>query len=103
GAPAGSMLAGPRELISSAIRYRRMFGGAMRQIGMLAAACDFGLTHNFARLAEDHANARMIAERLAACPGVRIEPDRLHTNIVVWELDKSRSTPQDLVARGRAQ
>ena len=102
GAPAGSMLAGSRELIGSAIRYRRMFGGAMRQIGMLAAACDFGLTHNIARLAEDHANARMIAERLAACPGVRIQPDRLHTNIVVWELERSHLSPQDLVARARA-
>ena len=103
GAPAGSMLAGPRELINSAIRYRRMFGGAMRQVGMLAAACDFGLTHHFARLAEDHANARMIAERLGACPGVGIHLDRLHTNIVVWKLDGARVGAAELVAQARAQ
>lgn len=103
GAPAGSMLAGPRALIDCAVRYRRMFGGAMRQIGMLAAACDYGLTHNLARLAEDHANARMIAERLAACPGVTIHPDRLHTNIVVWELGGARLSASDLVARARAK
>jgi len=86
GAPAGSMLAGPRDLISAAIRHRRMLGGAMRQVGMFAAACDFGLTHHFDRLAEDHANARLIATRLAACPGVRIQMDNIQTNIVVFEL-----------------
>ncbi len=103
GAPAGSMLAGPRDLIQSAIRYRRMFGGAMRQVGMLAAACDYGLTHNFARLAEDHANAQMIAGRLAQCPGVNMQLDHLHTNIVVWELDGAHVTAPDLVARAREQ
>ncbi len=103
GAPAGSMLAGPRALIDSAIRYRRMFGGAMRQVGMFAAACDYGLTHNFARLAEDHANAQMMAGRLAACPGVKMRLDRLHTNIVVWELDGAYVTAADLVTRARAQ
>jgi threonine aldolase len=103
GAPAGSMLAGPRELINNAIRYRRMFGGAMRQIGMLAAACDYGLTHNLARLAEDHANARMVAERLAACPGVKIHLNQVHTNIVVWELEQARVGASDLVALARAQ
>ena len=103
GAPAGSMLAGSRALIDSAVRYRRMFGGAMRQIGMLAAACDYALTHNLARLAEDHAHARMIAERLASCPGVRIDLDRLHTNIVVWELDAARLSASELVVQARAQ
>ena len=102
GAPAGSMLAGPRALIDSAIRYRRMFGGAMRQIGMLAAACDYGLTHHFERLAEDHANAGMIAMRLAQCPGVKIHLDNLHTNIVVWELDGACMTAQELIAAARA-
>jgi threonine aldolase len=87
GAPAGSMLAGPRDLISAAIRNRRMLGGAMRQVGMFAAACDYGLTHHLERLAEDHANARLIAERLAGCKGVRIDLDRTQTNIVVFELD----------------
>ena len=87
GAPAGSMLAGPRDLISAAIRHRRMLGGAMRQVGMFAAACDYGLTHHLSRLEEDHANARLIAARLAGCPGVRIDLAWTQTNIVVFELD----------------
>ena len=103
GAPAGSMLAGSRDLINSAIRYRRMFGGAMRQVGMLAAACDFALTHNLGRLADDHAHARMIAARLAACPGVSIHLDRLHTNIVVWELGGACMTAPALVTEARAK
>ena len=106
-APAGSMLAGPRELINRAIRYRRMFSGAMRQVGMLAAACDYALTHNLARLAEDHANARMVAERLAACPGVRICLDGEQTNIVVWELGGTsmgaRVGASELVTQARTQ
>ena len=65
GAPAGSLLAGPRATIDLAVRYRRMFGGAMRQVGILAAAGLYALDHNVARLADDHANARLIAERLA--------------------------------------
>lgn len=101
GAPAGSMLAGPRDLIESAVRYRRMFGGAMRQIGMLAAACEYGLTHNLARLAEDHEHARMIAMQLAVCPGVVMHLERLHTNIVVWEIDGARVETAALVAAAR--
>ena len=103
GAPAGSMLAGPRALIDAATRQRRMFGGAMRQIGMLAAACDYGLTHNFARLTEDHTHAQMIAGRLTACPGVKMQLDRLHTNIVVWELEGARLTVQQLIAAARTE
>lgn len=87
GAPAGSMLAGSRPLIDAAIRHRRMLGGAMRQVGMLAAACDHALTHHLARLPEDHANARLIAERLAGCRGVRLDMAGVMTNIVVFELD----------------
>lgn len=103
GAPAGSMLAGARDLINAAMRHRRMFGGAMRQIGILAAGCDYALTHNFARLHEDHANARLIAERLAGCRGVKLALERLDTNIVVFELDHPRVTAQALAAAARAE
>ena len=78
GAPAGSMLAGPRDLIATAARHRRMLGGAMRQVGMFAAACDYALTHNFERLAEDHANALMMAKRLAACRHRRTVRGQFH-------------------------
>ena len=101
GAPAGSMLAGPKDLITAATRHRRMLGGAMRQIGILAAACDYALTHNLARLAEDHANARLIANRLADVPGVVIHPERMATNIIVFELEGARLTATELVARTR--
>ena len=103
GAPAGSMLAGPKDLISAAIRQRRMLGGAMRQVGMFAAACDYALTHNVARLVEDHANAHLIARRLAACPGVSIAVERTQTNIVVFELDGARVTAAELVGAARAR
>jgi len=103
GAPAGSMLAGPKDLINAAVRQRRMLGGAMRQVGMFAAACDFALTHHLARLADDHAHARLVAQRLAACPGVRIALERTQTNIVVFELDGARVTAAALVAAARTQ
>ena len=103
GAPAGSMLAGPKDLINAAVRQRRMLGGAMRQVGMFAAACDFALTHHLARLADDHAHARLIAQRLAACPGVRIALERTQTNIVVFELDGASVTAAALVAAARGE
>ena len=103
GAPAGSMLAGPRDLIATAARHRRMLGGAMRQVGMFAAACDYALTHNCERLAEDHANALMMAKRLAGCRGVTMRLERLMTNIVVFELEGGRLTAAQLVAAAREQ
>jgi threonine aldolase len=99
GAPVGSMLAGRRELIDRALRYRRMFGGALRQSGILAAAGSYALEHNVERLAEDHVNARQLGERLAEAPGVELDPGRIETNIVVFDVpDASR-----YVAESRAQ
>ena len=103
GAPAGSMLAGPKDLIAAAARHRRMLGGAMRQVGMFAAACDYALTHNFERLAEDHANALFMARRLAGCRGVAMRLERLMTNIVVFDLEGARLTAAQLVAAAREQ
>jgi threonine aldolase len=78
-----------------------MLGGAMRQIGILAAACDYALTHNLARLTEDHDNARLTANHLAGVPGVVIHPERMATNIVVFELANARLSATELVARAR--
>ncbi len=86
GAPGGSVLAGRRADVNELVRYRRMLGGAMRQVGILAAAGIFALERNVERLADDHANARLIAERLARSPRVLIDPDRVETNIVVLRL-----------------
>ncbi len=103
GAPAGSMLAGRKELIQASIRHRRMLGGAMRQVGMFAAACDFGLTHHYERLAEDHEHARLIAQRLAQVPGVRMASETIATNIVVFELDGAKLNATELMAAAKAR
>jgi threonine aldolase len=84
GAPVGAALAGSRELIDEAWRYKQMIGGALRQAGILAAAGLFALDHHVERLAEDHANARRLAEGLAELPGVELDPSRVETNIVVF-------------------
>lgn len=87
GAPIGSALAGTREVIHRARRARKVFGGGMRQVGILAAAALYALDHNVDRLAEDHANARRLAEALAALPGITLDPATVETNIVYFDLD----------------
>jgi threonine aldolase len=104
GAPGGSLLAGTKALIQSAARQRLRMGGAMRQNGIFAAAALYGLDHHLARLAEDHANARSFAERLAAGAPVQLNPESVQTNIVVFHLPVN--LPLDapaLVARAREQ
>ena len=73
GAPVGSVLLGSQSLIADARRWRKMLGGGMRQAGVLAAAGLYALEHNVARLADDHANARLLAELLAGVPGLRVD------------------------------
>jgi threonine aldolase len=82
GAPVGSLAVGPAELIAEARRWRRRFGGAMRQAGVLAAAGSYALTHHRDRLVEDHANARAIADHLAASHPGLLDPTEVQTNIV---------------------
>jgi len=101
GAPAGSLLAGPRELIVRAERARRRLGGAMRQVGILAAAALHGVEHHRQRLAEDHANARRLAERLAGCAQVQLDLATVQTNIVVFHLRPGAPDAASLVARAR--
>jgi len=93
GAPAGSMLAGSRELIARAHRYRRMAGGAMRQAGILAAAGTYALAHHVDRLADDHANAWLLAEELLRGDDISLELGTVQTNIVVFELVERRGVP----------
>ena len=87
GAPVGAVLAGSRELIAEAWRHKQMLGGALRQSGMLAAACLFALDHHVDRLAEDHEHARLVADTLAKLPGVEIAPASVDTNIVIFAVD----------------
>ncbi len=103
GAPGGSLLAGSRDLIRSALRYRRMAGGAMRQVGFYAAAGIFAIDQNLARLAEDHANARRIAEALASSRRVLLDPASVQTNILVFRLAEGAPDAPTVVARAAAR
>lgn len=95
GAPIGSIVAGPRPFVQRAQRFRKMFGGAMRQAGLLAAAALYAVTHNVERLAEDHANARWFAERIAELPGIRLDVATVETNIVIFDLDPALGAAAD--------
>jgi threonine aldolase len=86
GAPVGSVIVGPAEFIWRARRMRKILGGGMRQAGIIAAGGVFALTEMVDRLAEDHANAQILARGVAALPGVVLDPPRVETNIVVFNV-----------------
>lgn len=88
GAPVGSVLVGSEALISRAHRWRKMLGGGLRQSGVLAAACLYALEHNVERLAQDHENARLLAEGLRGIAGVKVLSQ--DTNMVFVEFEPSR-------------
>ena len=92
-APVGSMLVGTHEHIRRARIFRKALGGGMRQVGILAAAGLVALDSMTARLADDHANARLLAESLAQAPGVSIDLDGVQTNIVIFRLKDGKSAP----------
>jgi threonine aldolase len=95
GAPVGSAFCGRRDIVSEARRLRKRWGGAMRQAGVLAAAALYALEHHRARLAEDHANARALSERLARAPGMQLDAASVETNIVNIDV----AAPAEAVAR----
>jgi len=86
GAPVGAALAGDAEFIAEAWRWKQRIGGAMRQAGIIAAGALYGLDHNVARLAEDHANARAFAETIAASPSFTLDPALVDSNIVIFAM-----------------
>jgi len=90
GAPVGSVVCGSREFIHRAHRARKMLGGGMRQAGLLAAAGIYALENRVERLAEDHANARGLAEGLSSIPGIDCKAELYKTNIVYFELEGDR-------------
>jgi threonine aldolase len=100
GAPVGSALVGPKDFIARAHRIRKMAGGGLRQAGILAAAALHALDHHVERLAEDHANARALAEGLQGLPGVKVQPPQ--TNIVFVDLapEKAAGAVERLAAAG---
>ena len=99
GAPVGAILAGTTEFIERARLLKHMFGGAMRQAGIIAAGGIYALEHNVERLADDHANARFLAEGLAQIPGVKLVYDSVPTNILFFDVSGTGMTPQ-AVERG---
>lgn len=101
GAPAGSILAGPAPLIAKARLYRKRLGGGMRQVGVLAAACLIALEEMPKRLPADHCNAKFLAEGLSNIPGIQINPARVQTNIVVFDVAGTGVPPADISARLR--
>lgn len=103
GCPIGALLAGSATIIRQARRYKHLFGGAMRQAGIIAGAGLFALRHNVERLAEDHANARLLATLLAEIPGVRVNPDEIDTNIVFFDVAEAGLTGPQMVERLRAE
>jgi len=99
GTPAGSMLAGSRAFIEQAKAIRQMLGGGMRQTGILAAAGLYALEHNVERLAEDHANARLLGEGLAGIPGISVDLDTVETNMVYFDPTGTGLTADEFVVR----
>ena len=98
GAPGGAMLAGSADFIARARRFRRMMGGAMRQVGVFAAAADYALTHHLDDLAADHLNARSMAEILSASSRVEFDLDSVETNIIYFDLNDEAPGAEEVMA-----
>jgi threonine aldolase len=98
GAPVGSALAGPRDLMVKARRVRKQFGGGMRQAGVLAAAALHALDHHVERLAEDHRNAQVLARAVRETPGLRLDPPEVETNLVWFNVDRGLGSASEVAA-----
>jgi len=95
--PVGSVLCGSQEFIDQALKWRKMVGGGMRQAGVLAAAGLVALDSMIDRLADDHANARRLAQGLANIDGLKIDPESIQSNIVIFDLDSSVGTASEFI------
>jgi threonine aldolase len=102
GAPVGSLICADAARIVTLRRLRKMFGGGMRQAGILAAAGLYALEHNIDRLAEDHRQAKRLAAALAGIPGIAIDPDQVETNIVVFDIRETQQSASEALARLKA-
>jgi threonine aldolase len=101
GAPVGSAIVGTRDFIEEARHYRKIFGGGMRQAGVLAAAALYALEHNIGRLGEDHVKAAELAMALSGAPGVLIDRESVQTNILIIDVAGTGRTPDQLAAELR--
>jgi threonine aldolase len=98
GTPLGSALVGSRALVAAARRIRKLFGGGMRQIGVIAAAALYALDHHIDRLADDHRHAKLIADAIRETPGLRLDPPEVETNLVFFDVDPGLGTAAQLAA-----
>jgi threonine aldolase len=98
GCPVGGVLASDATFVEEAWRWKHRLGGAMRQSGVLAAAGIYALEHHVERLAEDHANAKLLAERIAALPGITLQPPIVETNLVFFDVSGTGLTATQVVA-----
>jgi threonine aldolase len=103
GAPIGAVLAGSRDFIEESWRYKQRFGGALRQAGIVAAAGIYALRHHVDRLALDHERARSLALGLAEVPGIALDPGRVETNIVIFDVAGTGLTGDEFADRALAQ
>jgi threonine aldolase len=103
GAPVGSALAGSKSAITKARRLRKAFGGGMRQAGVLAAAAIYALDNHFARLAEDHAHARLLGDAIRQTPGLELCPQSIDSNIVIFAVDPKLGTAAEFCQRLKEQ
>jgi threonine aldolase len=94
-------LSGPADLIRHARRVRKALGGAMRQVGIIAAGALYALEHHVERLADDHAHARILAQAIRSTPGLKLDPEVVDTNIVIFEIDPELGTAAAFAARLR--
>lgn len=99
GCPVGAVLAGPRAFIDQAWRHKHLFGGAMRQAGIIAAAGVYALEHHVDRLAEDHAKAKELARGLADIPGIAVDVDAVETNILLFDIAETGVSRKELQQR----
>jgi threonine aldolase len=98
GAPVGSALAGTKEAMKEARRHRKLFGGGMRQAGIIAAGALYGLQHHRERLKDDHANAQILAQQIRETEALTLTPDVVDTNIVIFKVDPALGTAAQFVA-----
>ena len=99
GCPIGGVLAGSTDFIEEAWTWKHRFGGAMRQAGILAAAGLYALDHHVDRLAEDHANACLFADRISEVPGIVLDPPEVETNLVFFNVDQAGTSAKEISDR----
>ncbi len=96
GAPIGSLVAGSKTFIDRVHRFRKMFGGGMRQVGIIAAAGLYALEHHFDRLREDHQRAKRLAKGLKELKGISLDPEHVETNIVIFDVTETGRTALEI-------